>query len=216
MKELFNNLFFKYSFILLFFPLTDIKSQSSFQTWPTFDVNGKVSDHLEIKFEYRNKYDNGENESKSSRIDMGFNYKLKKLTVGIFYREIYEVKGEKRVSEFRPHLDFTYKLNDNMKIRLRNEYRIKEISNNAFRYRLRYSYSFNLWDNYNPFAQNEIFISENKLVRNRISLGFSVKIKKTPFRIKPSYLFEFNRKINENIIDWSQKNILLLAFSIKI
>ena len=40
------------------------------------------------------------------------------------------------------HLDITYKLNGNMKIRLRNEFRVKELSDNVFRYRLRYSYAY--------------------------------------------------------------------------
>ncbi len=194
----------------------DLKSQSVFQTWPTVDIQGEIFDDIEVKFEYRNKYDYSSKESKQGRIDLGVAYKLKKIKLGIYYREIYNLKKEGRVSEMRPHLDITYKLNDNMKIRLRNEYRVKELENNLFRYRLRYSYSLELFDNYNPYVQNEIFISENQFTRNRISLGLNIKFKKTPFVFKPNYIFESNRKVSNENITWSQKNIFVLSLSIKI
>lgn len=216
MKKLFINQLIKFSFILLFFPFADIKSQSTFQTWPTVDLQGDVFDNIEVKFEYRNKYDNSTNESKQARIDLGVAYKLNKFKIGIYYRDIYEIKKENRVSEIRPHLDITYKLNDNMKIRLRNEYRIKELNNNIFRYRLRYSYSLKLFDNYNPFIQNEIFLSESQFIRNRINFGLNIKFKKTPFSFRPIYILESNRKVSSKNIIWSQKNIFVLALSIKI
>ena len=65
--------------LLIFFSFNDIKSQSVFQTWPTIDLQGEVFDDLEIKLEYRNKYDNSSKESKQGRIDLGVAYKLKKI-----------------------------------------------------------------------------------------------------------------------------------------
>ena len=141
---------------------------------------------------------------------------MKKLKAGIYYREIYDVKKDGRFSELRPHLDLTYKLNDNMKIRYRNEFRIKELDDNVFRHRLRYSYSLKMFDNYNPFIQNEIFFTENKFIRNRINLGLNIKFKKTPFNFKPSYILESNRKVSGENISWSQKNVFVLAVSIKL
>ena len=143
------------------------------------------------------------------------NYKINKLTIGGFYREIYEIKKENRVSEFRPHLDISYKFNDNLKLRLRNEYRIKELNDNAFRFRFRSSYSLNIWDNFNHFFQNEIFISKKQLVRDRVNLGINIKINNTPFKIKPSYLLEANRKLSENMVNWSYRHVLLVAFNIR-
>ncbi|MEC7877714.1 MAG: DUF2490 domain-containing protein [Bacteroidota bacterium] len=211
-----NYLKFKLLLVLILFSFNDIKSQSVFQTWPTIDLQGEIFDDLEIKLEYRNKYDNSSKESKQGRIDLGVAYKLKKIKIGIYYREIYDLKKDGRVSEIRPHLNITYKLNDNMKIRLRNEYRINEVNDNVFRYRLRYSYSLKLFDNYNPFVQNEIFLSENRFVRNRINLGLNIKFKETPFVFKPSYILESNRKVSGENITWSQKNVFVLALSIKI
>ena len=103
-----------------------------------------------------------------------------------------------------------------MKIRYRNEFRIKELDDNVFRHRLRYSYSLKVFDNYNPFIQNEIFFTENKFIRNRINIGLSIKFKKTPFSFKPSYILESNRKVSGESISWSQKNVFVLAVSIKL
>lgn len=211
-----THIIYPFLLILLIFSTNDLKSQSVFQTWPTIDIQGEVFDDIEVKLEYRNKYDNSARESKQGRIDFGLAYKMKKLKAGIYYREIYDVKKDGRVSELRPHLDLTYKLNDNMKIRYRNEFRIKELDDNVFRHRLRYSYSLKMFDNYNPFIQNEIFFTENKFIRNRINLGLNIKFKKTPFNFKPSYILESNRKVSGENISWSQKNVFVLAVSIKL
>ena len=201
-------------FFLLFL-FVDVKSQTNFENWSVLDVAGKVKKNIELKFEYKNKYSHEDSQLRSSHVDFGVSYKINELTIGVFYREIYQIKKESRVSEFRPHLDFSYKFNDNLKLRLRNEYRIKELSDNAFRFRLRSSYSLNIWDNFNPFFQNEIFISKKQLVRDRVSLGINIKINNTPFKIKPSYLLEANRKSSENDVDWSYRNVLLIAFNIR-
>ena len=169
-------------------------SQSVFEDWINIDVAGKINKKFELKIEYQHKYNHEDNRIRSSHVDMGVTYKINKFSIGGFYREIYEMKGDNRVTELRPHLDLSYKINDNLKLRLRNEYRIKELKDNVFRYRLRLAYSLNVWDNYNPFFQNEINLSEGSLVRDRVILGLSINIKNSPFKIKPSYIFESNRK----------------------
>tara|TARA_B100000902_G_C27150635_1_gene833550 strand:- start:15 stop:659 length:645 start_codon:yes stop_codon:yes gene_type:complete len=211
-----TRILYPFFLILLIISVKDLKSQSVFQIWPTIDVQGDVFDDIEIKFEYRNKYDNTSKESKQGRIDLGFAYKLKKLKIGLYYREIYNLKNDQRVSEFRPHLDITYKLNENMKIRLRNEYRIKELNDDVFRYRLRYSYALKIFENYNPFIQNEIFFSESQFVRNRIIFGINIKFNDSPFVLKPSYILESNREVSGENITWFRKNIFVLSLSIKI
>ena len=71
---------FRYIFLLLVFilPFAKIKSQSVFHTWPTLDIQGEIFDDIEVKLEYRNKYDNSARESKQGRIDFGIAYKMKK------------------------------------------------------------------------------------------------------------------------------------------
>ena len=163
-------------------------SQSVFEDWINIDVAGKINKKFELKIEYQHKYNHEDNRIRSSHVDMGVTYKINKFSIGGFYREIYEMKGDNRVTELRPHLDLSYKINDNLKLRLRNEYRIKELKDNVFRYRLRLAYSLNVWDNYTPFFQNEINLSEGSLVRDRVILGLSINIKNSPFKIKPSYI----------------------------
>ena len=193
-------------------------SQSVFEDWINIDVAGKINKKFELKIEYQHKYNHEDNRIRSSHVDMGVTYKVNKFSIGGFYREIYEMKGGNRVTELRPHLDLFYKINDNLKLRLRNEYRIFELNDNVFRYRLRLAYSLNVWDNYNPFFQNEINFSEGSLVRDRIILGLSINIKNSPFKIKPSYIFESNRKESSsepNSFSWSFRNILKIACNIK-
>ena len=104
-------------FFLLFL-FVDVKSQTNFENWSVLDVAGKVKKNIELKFEYKNKYSHEDSQLRSSHVDFGVSYKINELTIGVFYREIYEIKKESRVSEFRPHLDFSYKFNDNLKLRL--------------------------------------------------------------------------------------------------
>ena len=113
-------------FIILLSSNQIVNSQSIYQIWPTIDVQGDIFDDFEVKIEYRNKYDNSSKESKQGRIDLGVAYKLKKFKVGLYYREIYNLKKEGRVSEIRPHLDITYKLNDNMKIMVKQMNKLKK------------------------------------------------------------------------------------------
>ena len=189
-----------------------------FEDWINIDVAGEINKKLELKLEYQHKYSHEDNRIRSSHVDMGVTYKVNKFSIGGFYREIYEMKGGNRVTELRPHLDLFYKINDNLKLRLRNEYRIKELNDNVFRYRLRLAYSLNVWDNYNPFFQNEINFSEGSLVRDRIIFGLSIKIKDSQFKIKPSYIFESNRKESSsepNSFLWSYRNIIKITCNIK-
>jgi len=69
---------------------------------------------------------------------------------------------------------------------------------------------------FDPFIQNEIFLTESQFARNRINLGLNIKFKKTPFVFKPSFILESNRKVSGETVSWSQKNIFVLALSIKI
>lgn len=205
-------------FFFFFFSNNVLFSQSVFEDWITLDVAGEINEKLELKLEYQHKYNYKDNRIRSSHVDLGVTYKVNKFSIGGFYREIYKIKEDNRVTELRPHLDLFYKINDNLKLRLRNEYRIKELQDNIFRYRLRLAYSLRVWDNYNPFFQNEINFSEAKLTRDRFIFGLNIKIKDSPFKIKPSYIFESNRNESSNethSFSWSFRNIIKIACNIK-
>ena len=52
--------------------------------------------------------------------DAGLVYKLNdKLSLGGFYREIFEIKGDDRVREIRPHIDIFYKSLPSLKFRIK-------------------------------------------------------------------------------------------------
>ena len=59
-----THIIYPFLLILLIFSTNDLKSQSVFQTWPTIDIQGEVFDDIEVKLEYRNKYDNSARQSK--------------------------------------------------------------------------------------------------------------------------------------------------------
>ena len=89
-------------------------SQSVFEDWINIDVAGEINKKFELKIEYQHKYNHEDNRIRSSHVDMGVTYKINKFSIGGFYREIYEMKGDNRVTELRPHLDLSYKINDNL------------------------------------------------------------------------------------------------------
>ena len=85
-------------------------SQSVFEDWINIDVAGEINKKFELKIEYQHKYNHEDNRIRSSHVDMGVTYKINKFSIGGFYREIYEMKGDNRVTELRPHLDLSYKI----------------------------------------------------------------------------------------------------------
>ena len=190
-------------------------SQSSFQTWPTIALSGKLQNDLEIKFKYRSKYDHSENESSSSWFNMGLVYNYQKFNIGLFYRELNKGKLSSRKTEKRPYFDLSYKINDNNRFRLRNSFRIIEGKNNIFRQRARYLYSLRKWKKVRPFILNEIFLSKKKLDRNRVAFGSDFKINKK-INFKPSYIIEFFRDVDEMKIEWTNRSALLLTLDIEI
>ena len=86
------------------------------------------------------------------------------------------------------------------KVRTRLEYIIKYHQyENKFRLRIRPGYQTNLWKNFNPFIQDEIFLSDtDEFTRNRLNIGVTINISK--FQIQPGYLLESNYNgVNRNI-----------------
>ena len=63
--------------------------------------------------------------------------------------------------EIRPHVDFFYKFNDEWKVRVRNEYQIKEFAEDLYRFRLRPTYKYKLNNTFTPFVQTEGFFCWN-------------------------------------------------------
>ena len=125
--------------------------------------------------------------------DVGMVYNLTgNLKVGGYYREIFEIKYGIRVHEKRPHLDLFYKFNKSFKVRIRNEYQIKESGKEVWRLRIRptYTYKVNNW--FSPFVQIEPFFTTKGFVRNRFNIGPGFMYKK--LWVKPGYMLQTNYK----------------------
>jgi hypothetical protein len=165
------------------------------QSWNTLNLKGKLSENVTIAMEPESRYSD---KMEYFHLDVGLVYKVNgKLKIGGYYREIFEIKSNQRVHEVRPHLDFFYTFNKRFKIRVRNEYQIKELSDNIFRLRLRPTYNYKINDWFSPFIQTEPFITIDGFVRNRLNIGPGFTYKK--LWIKPGYMLQTNYK--NKIID---------------
>lgn len=185
------------------------QNQSPFENWSTLNVKGNINNNFTIAFEGEERYNYPNKQVRYFHTDVGLIYKCtKKTSIGGYYRELYELKNDIRVREVRPHLDFFYKFNDEWKIRVRNEYQIKEISHNVFRYRLRPTYKHKINNVFSGFLQTEGFFVGATLVRNRFNPGVIIKLNK--LIIEPGYMLESN-----NNGGWSHIHIFWLNTKIE-
>ena len=185
------------------------QSQSPFENWNTLNVKGNFNSKLTIAIEGDERYNYPNRQVRYFHTDIGLIYKFtEKLSVGAYYRELYELKDDGRVMEVRPHLDFFYKFTDKWKVRIRNEYQIKEISDDLFRFRVRPTYKHKLNKMFSAFVQTEGFFVGTNLVRNRFNPGIAIKVNKIV--LEPGYMLESNNKG-----EWSHIHIFWLNTKIK-
>jgi len=183
-----------------------VNAQSDWEIWTTFNASGNVSERFKMVLEGEDRYSHKTHDIKYFHYDMGLVYKLSdKTSTGLFYREIYATKENISIRLPQPHVDFFWKEPAGFKFRGRVEYQMFHASNvdleNQFRLRLRPAWQFSFWDNYNPYVQSEIFLSQKKvLTRNRFSSGITMKFGKIV--VQPNYTLEHN---NKNI--WTNRNV---------
>tara|TARA_B110000211_G_C14057559_1_gene544050 strand:- start:11 stop:526 length:516 start_codon:yes stop_codon:yes gene_type:complete len=136
--------------------------------------------------------------------DAGLVYKLNdKLSLGGFYREIFEIKGDDRVREIRPHIDIFYKSLPSLKFRIRTEHQIKEISDDVTRLRVRPTYTYPSKKMVTPYSQTELFFTNKGFVRNRFNVGVNIRLNK--ISVKPGYMLQSSVKggdVNNIHIFW--------------
>ena len=184
-------------------------AQSPFENWSTLNIKGKINPKWTLAIEGEQRFNHPTHSVRYFHTDLGVVYKVNDdLSIGGYYRELYELKGESRVRETRPHLDLFYKFHNRWKVRVRNEYQIKECDDNLFRFRLRPSYTYKINETFSPFIQTEGFFVGTKLVRNRFNPGLAIKLGKMV--IEPGYMLESNNKGT-----WSHIHIFWLNTKIK-
>ncbi|MGB1204261.1 MAG: DUF2490 domain-containing protein [Chitinophagales bacterium] len=171
------------------------------QSWNTLNIKGKISSKWTIAMEPEVRYSD---KQEYFHLDVGLVYKInKKLKIGGYYREIFEIKSEGRVHEVRPHIDVFYKPVKSFSVRVRNEYQIKEFSDNIWRIRVRPTYSYAINDWFIPFVQTEPFFSLKGFIRNRFNIGPGFVFGK--LWLKPGYMLQTDIKtdgIKQTHIVW--------------
>ena len=185
-------------------------SAQDYEIWGTLKVGGKLNDKWTIEAEGEHRYNFDANQSRYFHYDIGALYSINKsFKVGLFYRDIFETKGDVISRVTVPHGDVIFS-KSGFKFRTRLEY-IKKYGDyeNKFRLRLRPGYQTKFWKNCNPFIQDEMFLTNiDELARNRLNLGISIKAGN--FTFQPGYLLESNHKDL-----WANKNILWINTKIK-
>lgn len=111
--------------------------------------------------------------------ELGLDYKLNpRITLGIYYRPIKKLSGEKWQREDRPHLNVSLKW-EKLDMSNRLEYRIKE-SDTYFKYRNRVRFNFPevTFFQIKPYIADEIFydFEESSLNKNRIYFGANINV----------------------------------------
>lgn len=180
------------------------------ESWNTLNLSGKFKDESTIVCEAEQRYNITNNYVRYFHFDMGYIKKFNNhISVGLFYRELYEVKSGVRVSERRPHVDLFYKYNSNFSTRVRAEYQFKEIAEDIWRVRIRPMYQSSLMKNFNPYISSEIFLYKEGIQRNRFNIGLTIKYKN--YEVQPGYMLESINKSGT----WSQNNIIWINNKIK-
>ena len=204
--------------IVLFLLLPTSLFSQTYESWNTINVSGKLSKNTTLLVEGEQRYNFTESRVRYFHYDIGYCVKLnQKNKLGLYVRDIYEMKKNYRIHEFRPHLDYFYE-SGNWKIRTRAEYQIKEIYGNNWRFRIRPLYQSDLFRNINPYFSTEFNFTEKGITRNRTNIGLTIK--SGDIEIQPGYLIESNGAYSlrnfKHLSNWSYRNSLWINFKVKL
>ena len=176
--------------LLLIFLLPISLMGQEFECWATLNMKIKPSKPLTVILEQEARY--GEIQV-YHHTDMGLLFTINsKVSIGGFYREIFEVKNDFRVREIRPHIDIFYNPLYSLKFRVRTEHQIKEITDDITRFRVRLTYTYPTKKIVGTYSQTELFFTTDGFVRNRFNVGANIKFNK--FSVKPGYMLQTSIK----------------------
>lgn len=159
------------------------------EQWSTLNITGQIDKHWSVAMEGEQRYSYEKQYIRYFHYDFGLIRKVNsKLKIGLFYREIYEIKKGQRVIEHRPHIDAFYQQTSHLKWRIRLEQQYKEIDVDGLRFRVRPTYELKRFKQFDPFVQTELNFTEAGFTRNRFNVGVTINIGK--LCIQPAYLAE--------------------------
>jgi len=159
------------------------------EQWTTINAIGNLSKKYILTIEGEQRYSWEKDYVRYFHYDAGLIRTLNShLKVGIFYREIYEIKNGRRVIEFRPHTDAFVTHGKHWKWRVRLEYQSREFDKDIFRFRIRPTYELNRLKQADPFIQTELNFTKYGFIRNRFNIGLTFHWQK--LIIQPAFLLE--------------------------
>ena len=172
--------------ILLLFPIFVFGQD---EQWTTLNISGKLDKKWSIAMEGEQRYSWVNDYVRYFHYDAGLIRTINShLKVGLFYREIYEIKSGKRVIEHRPHTDAFVTHGKHWKWRVRLEYQAKEFDEDLWRFRIRPTYELNKLKQADPFIQTELNFTKYGFTRNRFNTGLTFHWGK--IAIQPAFLLE--------------------------
>jgi hypothetical protein len=174
---------------ILFFILFPFFVFGQQEQWTTLNVTGKLDKNWIVAMEGEQRYSWEKDYIRYFHYDAGLIRVINKnLKLGVFYREIYEIKKGNRVVEIRPHTDAFISHGKHWKWRVRLEYQEKEIDEDLFRFRVRPTYELRKFKQADPFIQTELNFTKYGFTRNRFNFGLSFNFQKIV--IQPAFLLE--------------------------
>lgn len=206
----------KYVFIILIITIFPFKcfafEDGDFQYWNTESVSFKIKDDWKFKIEEEFRFGDNVKRFYYQHSDFGITYSglAKWLDVGVNYRLIFEEKSDKWNTEHRPHFHVTLKHNVegfSFSDRSRFEYRIKQNSDDSWRYRNKFTIKLPKFTDFQirPYVADEIFIDfdHGEFNRNRAYAGIAFKIVKH-LSADIFYLLQTSKKDNH----WKNYHII--------
>lgn len=183
-----------------------------FQVWHTENQEARVCKDTTLALEEEFRFGDDASEFFYHHYDAGLLYDVNKnLSLGVNYRQVYELKGDKFKGEERPHISAILKgdlggfqLDD----RNRLEYRHFNYQSDFWRYRNKFTARFP-WKftkfKIQPYLADEIFVDfkETDFSRNRFYSGLGFNLTKN-IKADVYYLLQVNKSSGK----WTKANVL--------
>ncbi len=183
-----------------------------FQVWHTENQEVKVSKEARVTLEEEFRFGDDASEFFYQHYDAGLLYDVNKnLSLGVNYRQVYELKGGEFKAEERPHFNavlkgdlWGFQLDD----RNRFEYRHFSYQEDFWRYRNKFTAKFP-WKftklKIQPYLADEIFVDlkETDFSRNRFYSGLGFDLTKN-IKAEMYYMLQLSKSSGK----WTKANVL--------
>jgi len=188
------------------------------QFWPRVSFEGALADRWKLYLDEEFRIGNNMADLYFHRSDFGIAYEVTDwFILSLNYWHDYNMKNSQWSQEKRPHINLTFKWKlGKFKFQDRNRFenRFQPGKDSFWRFRNRLTLTPSLrFTKYNiqPYLADEVFFDfkENEVNRNRIYVGFIIKLLKN-LSFDGYYLLESNKQLEE----WSVYNVIGAMFKV--